>query len=655
MNRLFTASLAILILLTGATSIASVAHAQGGARDSNQSNNQLDANGNILGTPGAASVSANQAALNASNAAAQAAAQNSTTSFGQKASDSFDWIMTQIMSLFAWLVGVAVLTLDYAVYYTVFKMGDYVHNLTAIGVAWSILRDVGNIMLIFGFLAIGISVILNTERLGYGTKMLPMLLVAAVFLNFSLFFSQAIIDVGNLFASQFYTQINGGTPPTAASLSGSSIANAGNTGISAKIMSQLGLQAIYGNAINPVEGQKLLRPGAPWYIGFLGILLFIITAFVLFSLAFILIARFVALIYLIILSPIGFAGLAIPQLAGKAQQWWSTLFQQTITAPVLLLLLYVALTVITDCKFLRGFGASGSGNCSANPNAVTGFLQGGSLAEFGSYILSFLVAMGLLIAVTIAAKGLSAFGAGAAMKGAGALSFGATAWAGRATGGWAAYRGAKYLRGTRFGRLPLLGTGVVKGLEKVSGASFDIRGTSALKNIPGGGVDAGTAQKGGYKEELKKAVESRTKYAADLKGKEFKDLSHEDQFSLATKQKELAELEKQKKDARTVEELRASTAAAKEKEKQIEEFHKDKGTDTGNKLKYAETLSHLILARNTDAAKKIKEEAKKSKDDKDLESLKKMLKKVGGEEPPAAPAAGAAPAGGAPVGGGGAH
>src|SRR3989344_4501006 len=238
---------------------------------------------------------------------------------------SLNGIMAWIASLFAWLAGVAMVTLNYAVYFTVVTMGDYVNNLSAVGVTWQIMRDIGNIVIIFGFLAIGISTILNTEKLGYGKKMLPMLLVAAVFINFSLFLSEAVIDTGNLFATQFYTQINGGNLPT--------LATASSQGVSDKIMNQLGLTTIYGGV--RTQSAALYKEN-PMFIGFMSIILFIILAFVLFSLAFILIARFVILLFLIIVSPIGFAGLAVPKLEGTAKKWWSALFEQTITAPVLL-------------------------------------------------------------------------------------------------------------------------------------------------------------------------------------------------------------------------------------------------------------------------------------------------------------------------------
>jgi len=398
---------------------------------------------------------------------------------------TYGWVMTMIMGLFAWLVGVAAITLDNAVYYSVVTMGTFVHQLDAIGVSWRILRDIGNIFLIFGFVAAGVTTILNVDWYGVGTKMLPLLLVAAVFLNFSLFISMAVIDVGNLFATQFYTQINNGEPPgkKSASLQGIS-----NEGISKALMSKLGLQEIYGKALKENEntktggtgGTSLFTKDTPWYIGFMGILLFLITAFVFFSLAFILIARFVALIFLMVVAPIGFAGLAVPKLAGVAQMWWGQLFEQTITAPVLLLLLYVALAVLTDKNF---FTCTDTGaNCS-----WTG-IQSGDIDGFAVLFFSFLVAMGLLLAVVIIAKRMSAFGGTMAMKFGGKMSFGAVAWGGRLTLGTAgnaltsqkamawAERGkyTKYLR-----RIPVFAG---RGLRNVT---FDARNMAGIGSALG--------------------------------------------------------------------------------------------------------------------------------------------------------------------------
>jgi hypothetical protein len=344
----------------------------------------------------------------------------------------FNQVMIWIMTLFAWLVGVAAITLDNAVYYTVVTMGNYVNGLSAIGVTWRVLRDIGNIMLIFGFLGAGIATILNVEKYGWSTKMLPMLLVAAVSMNFSLFVAEAMVDGTNLVATQFYSQINGGPITGPKNYDKVSVQN---DGIASKIMSQVGLQTLYGQVQNSQKAGDILKSGNAGLIGFMAIILFLVTAFVMFSLAFILIARFVALILLLVVSPVAFMGMAIPQMQYRAGQWWKNFLEQIVTAPVLLLLLYVALAVITDAQFLTGFGSGPNG-----PDWL-GFVTNGNLTGFASIVLSFLVAMGLLLVVVIKAKSMSAFGASWATKTAGTLTFGATAWAGRATVGTGIGRG----------------------------------------------------------------------------------------------------------------------------------------------------------------------------------------------------------------------
>lgn len=482
--------------------------------------------------------------------------------------EQFGPIMTAIMTLFAWLVGVAAITLDNVVYYTVVTMGDYVKHLSAVGVSWRILRDIGNIAFIFGFLAIGISVILDVNWYGGGTKLLPKLLIAAIFLNFSLFITEAVIDTGNLFATQFYTQINGGQ---AAGVKNFGISEINNEGISNKIMNTLGLQSIYGNGAATGD---LFKPGNTWIIGFMGIILFIITAFVMFSLAFILVARFIILIFVIILAPIGFVGFAIPQLNGIAKQWRDKLIEQTITAPVLFLMLYIALAVITDTNFLTGFGGK--------PD-WTGFVTG-NLVGFASTILSFLVAMGLLLAVTMSAKKLGAAGAGWATKAAGGLTFGATAWAARSTIGAGSQRISRAIRtgslgGTKFGRV-LAGT-----FDRGAKGSFDIRGSKAwgaLGSTPLGKIDAGDAQKGGYRARQEASVKGHQDYiktvgeAIEERGatKEEQEVIDKMEAEAAAKRTAFQEAEKEHK--ATKEQLDPQIALQTAEVKRLEKIEADR-------------------------------------------------------------------------------
>lgn len=589
-------------------------------------------------------------------------------------------IMAWIASLFAWLAGVAMITLNYAMYYTVIKMGDYVHSLNAVGVTWRILRDLGNIGLIFGFLAIGISTIIGLDIYGWKTKLLPMLLVAAVFLNFSLFISEAIIDTGNLFATQFYTQINGGTLPTEATL--------GNQGISSKIMQTLGLQKLYDVR---GDGAVSLYKDNPLFVGFMSIILFIILAFVLFSLAFVLIARFVILLVLIIVAPIGFIGLAIPALHKTAVSWWSKLVEQTVTAPVLLLLLYIALAVITDKNFLTLAG---------KPPDWLGLFKETStnIGGYASALLPFIVAMALLLLVVIQAKSLSAFGAGWATKMGGKLSFGVTAWAGRRTVGRLATASASRFKNSKYARSNI-GRLFATGLDKAAKGSYDIRGTGVLKNLPNGGIDAGKAQEGGYAKIKEDATEARVKYAKTLNLTEKEELevkrlekerdnlekgikkTDEEISNLNTKIRDINTDIKQaekdgkdttvlRKDKETIESRKKVVESSKNKQeeylKKVKEDHIPTAKNTAQ-IQYAEGMKRwstiggpesipgkilsvpysLLVgpAANKEASRKILKEAKKSKEEQELDAFRTLLAKADEKKPPASTVPGAAASG----------
>ena len=627
MRRLLSISFIILALAVGA---APAAHAQ---------DTPTEDHNTVIAPATGSSVTSQQTTAN------QTAANGTPTNpnFSGDASSQFGSVMTWIMSLFAWLVGVAAITLDNVVYYTVVTMGNYIHNLPAVGATWQILRDISNILLIFGFLAIGISTILDESLYGWSKNLLPMLLVAAVFLNFSLFISEAVIDVGNLFATQFYTEINHGNPaqPTGYSinLGVTSLGNnqVANEPISNAIMGNLGLQTVYNANTNPAA----LQGGHTWFIGFMSIILFLIAAFVMFALAFILVARFIVLLFLIILAPAGFAGLAVPKLSNLAGRWWSELFSQTITAPILLLLLYIALRIITTTQFITGFQANTS-------QGWFGLVDETNITGFASMLLSFIVAMGLLLSVVIFAKKLSAFGADWATKTAGKLTFGATAWAGRATVGWGSQGLSQAWRRTSLSRVPIAGRAVSGLLDRGAKASFDIRGAAIGGGLKGIGVEAGAAQKGGYRAVLDEAIKGREGYAKTLQRTRGEKKAEEEGKS---EQKEAEERLKKAKAADNMYSTTDTKAELAEAQKALADAQtKIRENRQAPQVGYAkglETVPWGILTRNSKAAENIRKTAGKSKEEKDVDTLMELLKKNSekseGASAPTPPAGGGAP------------
>ncbi|MGH7175605.1 MAG: hypothetical protein ACREGR_04590, partial [Minisyncoccia bacterium] len=235
----------------------------------------------------------------------------------------------------------------------------------------------------------------------------------------------------------------------------------------------------------------------------------LILAFVLFSITIILVVRFVTLVLLMVIAPLGFAGLVVPGLEKTARDWWALLIREAMVAPALLLVLYVALAVITDKGFLSALGASG-GTGGAGYSAIANGGSAQSLAGYAGILLAFLIAMGLLTACVIVAKRMGAIGASAATKWAGAATFGVTGWAVRNSAGrLGAYAG----RGIRRIAPNEIGRTLANPFDRLSKASFSVASTGIGKGL---GIELGKGQKGGYAQEVADKKKAQLDYAKSL-------------------------------------------------------------------------------------------------------------------------------------------
>ena len=306
-------------------------------------------------------------------------------------------VMTTILIPFHYLVMAMGTLMGVTMYYTIVRMGYYIHQLAALQIAWELFRDLGNILLVFGFIAIGVATILDNATYG-AKKALPKLLIIAVLLNFSLFFSEFIVDTGNVFATQFYSSINGGKLPN-----GKFTIN--KEPISSSVMTVLKTTGLYNNKV------PTLKAGPTIELTLLYIIMFIIMSFVFGAIAIILITRFVVLIFLFIVSPIGFIGLAgIPLISEYGKKWWKALTDQTLLAPILMLFLLVV-TKMIQSNFIK---ISGNGTLASVVGSTSG------VTSVANILLVFAVVVGLLFTSLIVAKSLSAkaasFAIGASRK-----------------------------------------------------------------------------------------------------------------------------------------------------------------------------------------------------------------------------------------------
>ncbi len=251
------------------------------------------------------------------------------------------------LKLVVWVFGFVAVLFNYVIVYSL-NMSELLSKVTIVDIGWTAFRDIINILFIFLVLYIAINTIIGNASYGIKT-MLSKIILAAIFINFSLFFTQAMIDVSNILALSFYNKITNNV--------GSNVKEV-NSGISAVISRAIGIETILdsgkGTGTNPNMGKagaedKKLNLNATAVITYcIGSIVFIlITAFVLLAGAIMLIIRALTLIFLMILSPIAFVGGVIPQAKDAVGKWWKALTSNLIFAPVYMAFIYLVIYMTT--------------------------------------------------------------------------------------------------------------------------------------------------------------------------------------------------------------------------------------------------------------------------------------------------------------------
>ncbi len=209
---------------------------------------------------------------------------------------------------------------------------------------WQIIRDFGNIMIIFSMLYLAIRTIIQGDGFA-DRKVLAGILLAAVFINFSLFFTRLVFDVSNTLGTTIYTQITSSGPYANKEI-GESIAQL--VGV-AEVIGQLNEQGF----------------GSPWIWVWQAVgkalfvsMLMIILIFIFFSAGILLFYRMFVFIFLMIFSPIGLISRFIPWLNSAGKKWFDELKKQFLVLPAFFVMLYIALFVagtILRTEFSGGF------------------------------------------------------------------------------------------------------------------------------------------------------------------------------------------------------------------------------------------------------------------------------------------------------------
>lgn len=421
-----------------------------------------------------------------------------------------------LLMLSSMILGIAGVVFNWVVIRTVFQFALYFGTSEGMIVAWGVLRDIANIGLLFSFIFMGIATILNTQSVEGFTakKALPSLIIFAVLLNFSLFATQGIIDVANGFSSVFasYAGNSCETTTSGSGVNGQSNADCANLGISSKILKAAGMHQIFPSGDQAMSAWSRTTD-RPYTMAVMLIVLSImvtITAMVLIAASIMLVIRVVVLSLLMVTSPIGFAGMAIPGLHKISSDWWHKLINQAFFAPVFLLMVFISLKLVDTLQ---------DGQATIYDAMVGNSATGATTAGNMQVVVVFMIVIGFMIAALVVAQKMGAYGASFATKSAAGLTLGAHGFVARRTAGRLSGMAATAMRKrgmaeTNMGRM------AIGFADKGAKASYSSR------NLVGGALggatklDFGKANKvasHGYHGIEEKAEKERLDYAKTLR------------------------------------------------------------------------------------------------------------------------------------------
>jgi len=406
------------------------------------------------------------------------------------------FIANFILQIASWILWAAVALFNITLNYSL-NFGKFLEGMPIVDVGWKIFRDVANIGFIFILLYIAISTIVQASTANT-QKLLVRVVMIALVLNFSLFFTRVIIDSGNILALSVYQKM-GVAGKTTTNDPFYDAKNGADQGISAAVIKGLGLTTIwYSKDKDPsdLHGRELVKAlagNATTGINILiiavgGSIFILVTAFVFLVGAILFLIRTVTLIYLMILSPLAFAANILPQTQKHFSTWFSSLINQTFFPAIFLLLMLMVLQVITGRTTEMSFGQVLKGNSDA----------------IGT-LFNFVILIGLMLGALVISQKMGAHGGDFARNVAGKAAFGSGAFLTRQTIG----RGVKALQesdsvkklAASKGFGGLVGRRLEKGLKTASEGSMDMRGIGGFGKLAGGLGEVGG--KGGYAKSFK--------------------------------------------------------------------------------------------------------------------------------------------------------
>lgn len=553
------------------------------------------------------------------------------------------------------------LLLDTAIYRLVIEMGSMFNNNHRLGQAvragWELIRDLINMTFIFGLIYIGIKTILNSEDSGT-RKQLGLLIAAALLINFSLFLTQLMVDFSNLLATQIYSQLvsgsqvpssNGSTPPHTKAQSP----------ISSKFLTTVKMSSLLNK--DALSGDtSVIKGGNLMFFSLLLMIFYCLAGFAFLMGAITIVTRFIALLIFMIFSPVVFLGWILPKFASYSTMWWENFWKYLFYAPIYIFMLYLSLSVLAG--LMASSTALGSAASAQRLNSLVG--QGATVG-LGEIVMIFLVMVGLLWASLKIGEKLGIAGAKMAMGGFNKLTFGAGALLGAAGGAAAGVVGRETVgrlgnavaespwtqkNAKRRGISGVIGRTFLSGADATRNASFDPRNVGGVGKKYG----LGEAGKGGYVGAQQRVVDKEKKRAKLLNTEDerfYADAGvghiHEANQNYNKSRSQLLDTLAKTKDPAKRQEFTADIASLDNLNRArnaSSDGKKYKGVKDSMKReilnKYAGVLEKRGFLGSTsagmkEAAKELRSNAGKSKQEVALDTLKSELEKKDKAEPDA--------------------
>ncbi len=252
-------------------------------------------------------------------------------------------IAAAITSIMGMLTTFAGTLFDFAISYTIIeyssKLGGPIQE--GINTVWVMFRDVANIALIGVFVYISFNVMLNVTSFN-APKFAARVLVIAVLMNFSLFFTKVVIDISNVTAIQFHKTL---------------IADTDKKEMAEAFMGKIGISSTYANQSFLSDSLTATSKGITKllaYTIFTSLFLAAVASIFLYAVI-LLFSRALAFIFLMVTSPLAFAAFMVPQMEKHWKTWWSLLLKNALFAPLLMMMLWATLTITAN---LSGDGKS---------------------------------------------------------------------------------------------------------------------------------------------------------------------------------------------------------------------------------------------------------------------------------------------------------